>query len=146
MTKEKSAGAIIFRMEKGEPMYLLLRYPSSVKSKKEYWDLPKGHMEKGESEEETVRREAVEETGLGDLKIFEGFRERIHYWFQFKGKKISKEVIFYLAKTNREKGTISTEHLGFQWTSYAKAQEKLTYENAKRIIKKAQHFIRQKGV
>ena len=59
-------------MEKGEPVYLLLRYPS-VKPKKEYWDLPKGHMEKGEQEKDTVVREVREETGLEDIEIFDGF-------------------------------------------------------------------------
>ncbi|HCM36594.1 MAG: hypothetical protein A3J30_03595 [Candidatus Wildermuthbacteria bacterium RIFCSPLOWO2_02_FULL_47_9c] len=146
MKKERSAGAVICRIEKGEPLYLLLHYPSSAKAKEEYWDLPKGHVEEGELEEETVRREVAEETGLSDLGIFEGFRETISYWFQFGRERISKEVVFYLAQTDQEKVTISSEHLGFQWLDYAKAQEKLTYENARRVLKKAHHFIRAKGV
>ena len=64
MRKEKSAGAIVFRIENTKPKYLLLHYPSSANAKKEYWDLPKGHVEEGETEEETARREVKEETGL----------------------------------------------------------------------------------
>ena len=140
MQKEKSAGAIIFRMEKGKPLYLLLRYPS-VKSKKEYWDLPKGHMEKGEEERDTVIREVREETGLQDIEIFDGFRKEIRYWFQAKGQKISKTVAFYLAQTRQKKVTISVEHLGFLWLGYEEAREKLTYENAKQVLREARDFL-----
>ena len=140
MQKEKSAGAIIFRMEKGKPLYLLLRYPSA-RSKKEYWDLPKGHMEKGEEERDTVIREVREETGLQDIEFLDGFREEIRYWFQAKGQKISKTVAFYLAQTRQKKVTISSEHLGFIWLGYEEAREKLTYENAKQVLKEARDFL-----
>lgn len=141
MTKEKSAGAIVFRVEKGKPLYLLLHYPSGTKSKEEYWDLPKGHIEEGEKEQETVRREIREETGLSDVEFLEGFREEIHYWFQFGAEKISKTVVFYLVKTRQERVVISSEHLGFQWLGFQEAQEKLTYKNAKEILQKAHTYL-----
>ena len=141
MPKEKSAGAIVFRIEKGGALYLLLRYPSSGKAKKEYWDLPKGHMEKGEQEKDTVRREVQEETGLEDIQFLDGFREEIRYWFQSKGQKISKTVAFYLAKTKQKQVRISSEHLGFLWLGYEDALEKLTYKNAKRIVQKAHNLL-----
>ena len=145
MPKEKSAGAIVFRTEKRKPIYLLLRYPSSGNSKKEYWDLPKGHIEKGEREEDTVYREVQEETGIRDIELFDGFREEIRYWFQFGGQKISKTVVFYLAKTAQKNVVISSEHLGFVWLPYEKAYEKLTYENAKQILQKAHDLLSRKG-
>ena len=142
MQKEKSAGAIIFRLEKREPFYLLLRYPS-VKPKKEYWDLPKGHMEKGEQEKDTVVREVAEETGLHDIEFFTGFRKEIRYWFQANDQKISKTVAFYLAQTKQKNVTISSEHLGFLWLGYEGAREKLTYENAKQVLKEAHDFLQK---
>jgi len=146
MPKEKSAGAIVFRIEKGEPVYLLLHYPSSAKAKREYWDLAKGHIEKGEEEKDTVLREIQEETGLKDIRLFDGFREEIRYWFQLGGQKISKTVAFYLAQTKQGKVTISHEHVGFQWLPYKQAQEKLTYQNAKQVLEKAHHFLPAKSV
>ena len=53
---EKSCGAVVYRMEKGRRLYLLLHYCEG------HWDLPKGHVEAGESEEQTARREISEET------------------------------------------------------------------------------------
>lgn len=145
MTKEKSAGAIVFRLEKGRPLYLLLRYPSS-KAHKDYWDLPKGHMEKGEQEKDTVAREVQEETGIKDIKLFGGFREEIRYWFQFEGQKVSKTVAFYLGKTAQKNVVISSEHLGFVWLFYEDALKKLTYKNAKHILQKAHNLLSRKGV
>ena len=146
MPKEKSAGAIIFRIEKGEPVYLLLHYPSSKKAKGEYWDLAKGHIEKGEEEKDTVLREVQEETGLKDIKLFDGFREEIRYWFQLEGQKISKTVVFYLAQTKQKKVTISHEHIDFQWLPYEQAKERLTYQNAKQVLEKAHHLLPTEGI
>ena len=145
MKKERSAGAIIFRLEKGIPLYLLLHYPSA-RSKKEYWDLPKGHMEKGEQEKDTVVREVGEETGLKDIEFFDGFREEIRYWFQSKDQKISKTVAFYLAQTKQKEVSISSEHLGFLWLGFEEAREKLTYKNAKQVLKKARDFLSRKSI
>jgi len=146
MPKEKSAGAIIFRLEDKKAQYLLLHYPSSERAKSEYWDLPKGHVEEGETEEETAIREVREETGLEAVRIFEGFRETIHYWFRAEGKTISKTVVFYLAQTDEKDIKISDEHLGYQWLPYEKALDRLTHENAKLLLKKANTFLTERNI
>jgi len=144
MPMEKSAGAVIFRKEKGIIKYLLLHYPSNAKSPKEYWDFPKGHIERGEKIEETVKREVREETGLYDIKIIEGFKEWIKYFFQFRGKKIFKIVTYFLAETGSEDVKISFEHIGYKWLPYNNAIEELTFKNAKEILKKANSFLKLK--
>jgi len=146
MPVEKSAGAVIFRREGKESLFLLLHYPSPAKTPKEYWDFPKGHIEKGEKEIETVRREVKEETGLKDIKFIEEFKEWIKYFFRFKEKNILKFVTFYLAETKTKKITISGEHSGYEWLAYKKALEKLTFKNAKKILKKANDFLSKKGL
>lgn len=140
MPREKSAGAIIFHKDK-ETEFLLLHYPSSSKSKKEYWDFPKGHIEKGEKEIDTVRREVWEETGLGDIEIIDGFKEINEYFFKFGGKTIFKTVVFYLAKARTKEIRISGEHVGFKWLLFEKATGALTFENAKKILIKANEFL-----
>ena len=112
---------------------------------KEYWDLPKGHIKKGEKEIETVRREVEEETGLKDIEFVDDFKEWIKYFFKFRGKNILKFVTFYLAETKEKDIKVSFEHLGFEWLSYEKAIEKLTFQNAKKILKKANKFLSEKG-
>ena len=141
MPVEKSAGAVIFRSENSEVQYLLLHYPSGAKSKKNYWDFPKGHVERGETETETVTREVEEETGLKDISIVSGFRETIKYFFRAENKTIFKTVVFYLAKTKTKEIKISFEHEGYQWLPYEGALAQLSFKNAKNILKKARSVL-----
>ncbi|MEE9563356.1 MAG: diadenosine tetraphosphate hydrolase, partial [Nitrosopumilaceae archaeon] len=61
--------------------------------------------------------------------------------FQFEGELIHKKVVFYLAKTNTEKIIISHEHLDFVWLDYKSALEKITYQNAKSALSKANQLL-----
>ena len=132
---EKSSGAVIFRDTPEGIVFLLLHYPSG------HWDFVKGKMEKDENPLDTVIRESKEETGISDLNFVEGFEENIEYDFQFEGGLIQKKVVFYLAKTNTEKITISHEHLDFVWLDYKSAFEKITYQNAKSVLSKANQLL-----
>lgn len=140
MPVEKSAGAVIFKKNK-EVKYLLLHYPSNAKAPGDYWDFPKGHIEKGEKLEEAARREVKEETGLKDIQFKEGFKEWIKYFFKFKRENIFKIVTFYLAETKQKKVKISFEHIGYEWLPYEEALAKLKFKNAKNILKKANRFL-----
>lgn len=145
MPREKSAGAIIFRTEHNEPYYLLLHYPSG------HWEFAKGHIEEKENFEKTIRREVQEETGIKDLKIIPGFKEYIKYFFKktynLKGEAkkrapwVFKLVVFFLAETKTAEVKISQEHKNFLWLPYQQALKRLTYKNAKELLKKAHDFI-----
>jgi bis(5'-nucleosidyl)-tetraphosphatase len=139
MEHEKSCGAVIFRVGNGAE-YLLLHYEAG------HWDFVKGHVEKGESEEETVEREILEETGLRSNTFIKDFRERIDYFYRRRGRTVSKEVIFYLVKNvGEEQVTISGEHIGYQWLPYLEALERLTYKNAKETLRKAEEYLQRAG-
>ena len=146
MPVEKSAGAIIFLRNRGIIKYLLLHYPSAARRAKDYWDFPKGHIEKGEKIEETVKREVAEETGLNDIGIVEGFKEWIKYFFKFEEKNIFKIVTFLLAETKTTEVKISGEHIGYKWLFYEEAIKQLTFKNAKEILKKANDFLSGKSL
>ncbi len=135
MIREKSAGAILFIKEK-EPIYLLLHYESG------HWDFPKGHVEAGETDLDAVKREVKEEAGIINIEIVQNFKEHIHYFYKMNNELMSKDVVFYLAKTKTKDVKLSFEHIGFAWVSYEKAMEKLTYKNAKDILKKAHEFLK----
>ncbi len=132
--RETSAGAVLFRQNK-KRCYLLLHYAEG------HWDFPKGNIEKGEEEKETVIREVKEETGITKISFLEGFKEKLHYFYKSDNQLISKEVIFYLAETKEKDVNLSFEHIGFKWLSYKEALEQLTYKNAKQMLKKAEQFL-----
>jgi len=136
----------VFRIDEGAPLYLLLYYPSMAKKNRGYWDLPKGHVEFRESEEETAYREVREETGLRDIRLIRGFRMGIGYSFRAQGKNVFKTVVFYLAQTHQQEVRISHEHSGCVWLPYSQALSYLKFQNAKRVLTKAHDFLSGKGV
>jgi bis(5'-nucleosidyl)-tetraphosphatase len=147
MPVERSVGTVIYIREGGKVYYLLLYYPSiSHRAKENYWDFPKGHIEKGERAEDTAKREAEEETGLKDIKIVEGFKETIRYFFNYQEKNILKFVTFYLAETRIKKVKISGEHIGFKWLPYEESLSQLKFKNAKEILQKANNFLSGKSI
>jgi 8-oxo-dGTP pyrophosphatase MutT (NUDIX family) len=136
MPAETSCGAIIFNQVQGTRKYLLLHYESG------HWDFVKGHKEKNETDFDTVIRETKEETGIEDLKFINGFKERITYFYKTpEGKTSFKQVFFYLAETKTTNIKLSFEHIGFEWLSFEDAYNKLTYDNAKQLLKKAESFL-----
>lgn len=136
MKKEKSAGAVIFMEKPDGNRFLLLNYPTG------HWDFVKGKIEQGETLHQTAVRETKEETGISDLEFVEGFEEKINYNFQFEGELIQKEVVFFLAKTKTQTVNVSHEHLDYTWLDYENALEKVTYQNAKNILSKANKLFR----
>ena len=142
MPSERSAGAIIFRKEGDKTLFLLLHYPpTSHRTAKDYWDLAKGHIEPGETEGKTVRREVEEETGLKDIEFFPKFREAIKYFFKWEGKTVFKTVAYYLVETKTKEIKISSEHVGFDWLPFEEAMARLTFKNARDILDRANKFL-----
>ncbi|MBI1969440.1 NUDIX domain-containing protein [Candidatus Woesearchaeota archaeon] len=138
MPRETSAGVIIFQNEKQDRKYLLLHYPEG------HWDFAKGKIEQGETEEETAKREAAEEAGITQLQFIPGFKEKISWFFRRDGVTIYKEATFFLAMTKQKEVKLSYEHKGFTWLPFEEAAEKVTYKNAKELLKKAEQFLQKK--
>ena len=137
MPKEVSAGVVIFRMEKGIPKYLLL----FTKFKTEYWDLPKGNVEPGEKPRQTAEREAVEETGITDLKFVPSFKEKVRWFYRREGKLIHKEVVYFLAETKAKEAKVSHEHEKADWFTIEEALNILKHKDSKELLKKAHAFL-----
>ena len=139
MLDEKSCGAVIFTRTP-ETRFLLLQYDAG------HWDFVKGNIEANESEMDTVVRELREETGIADARFVEGFREKIDYFYKRQGMTVHKVVVFFLMETRTSQVVLSFEHVGFEWLDYRHALEKLTFKNAKDILRKAHDFLKKKGI
>jgi 8-oxo-dGTP pyrophosphatase MutT (NUDIX family) len=135
MQIETSCGAVVFTRN-AETKYLLLRYEAG------HWDFVKGNVEPNETEEETVRRELKEETGITQANFIKNFRQTITYYYRAEGKTISKRVTLYLIETKETRITLSFEHIGYEWLNYQQAQERLTFKNSKQVLSKAQNHLR----
>ena len=137
--REISAGFIVFRKTSEGIKFLILYHG------KNYWNFPKGHIEKEEQSLETAIRETHEETGLkkSDLKIIDNFKVSEKFYFKKKGQSIFKIVIFYLAETKNPVIKISYEHSGYGWFLYPFAMKMLgKYSDGQRILRQAYRFIK----
>jgi 8-oxo-dGTP pyrophosphatase MutT (NUDIX family) len=139
MKIEKSAGVIIFQIKNGEPYFLLLEYPT-------YWGFIRGKIEKNESIEETIKREAQEEANLSVLNILNGFKDTQGWFYKLKGKLIRKFAIYHLAEINKEeagKTRISFEHKSFKFLKLQDALKIMRIKNERIMLEKAAAFIKE---
>lgn len=141
--REFSAGAVIFRRAGKNIFYLILHYHF----KGDYWDFPRGNIEKRETAQQAAAREIKEETGIGekDFKFVEGFLEKSTWFYQWKGERVFKQAKYFLAETNKKDVKISDEHLEFEWLEFDDALKQLTYDNGRQVLKAAHKFL-QKSV
>lgn len=133
MEHEKSCGAVVYRRYHGNLEILLIKHINSG-----HWSFPKGHVEAGETEVETARREIKEETGI-DVIIDPTFREIVTY---SPKKDTQKDVVYFIAKAkNYDCVRQETEIAEVKWVDAGCADSVLTYDNDKCIIAKARKVI-----
>lgn len=130
---ENSCGAVVFRDIKGEVRYLLIKNKRSA-----HWGFPKGHIEPGETKEETAYREVLEETGL-HINIIPGFSCVSRYKIR---EKVDKMVTIFTGTTTDTSTVIQKEEIeDYIWLTFDKAMNLLKFENDKNILESAYTFL-----
>ena len=133
---ETSAGGVVFRLDGGHAVYLLIR------DSYQNWGFPKGHLEAGEIPEAAALREVSEETGLSDLSV-RGAIDTIDWFFRFRGQLIHKVCHFFLMET-RESSTLPQRAEGItacRWSAYEDAASLVSYPNARDVLRRAQEMV-----
>ena len=133
---DKSCGVVLFNSDK----VLLLRHSSISSRGGGHWDFPKGHIDNGETEIQTALRELEEETGIAHANVIDGFRDTITYIFSGGREQIEKEVAFFIATTKESRVTLSHEHIDYSWLDFDSAFSRLTYANARQVLRNAIEF------
>jgi len=133
---ERSAGGVVFYWSKsGEPLYLLMSNPHGT------WEFPKGHVMKGESDEEAALREVKEETGaIGEVVRKLGV---IRYQFTANNGTIMNRIVhFYLMRLKKQGRFIpNAETESYRWVSFEEAMKLLAYESEREIVRKAFRYL-----
>lgn len=130
--KDHSYGIVVF--QDNPRKYLALVKHSGT-------DLPKGHMEEGETEEQAALREAREESGLADIELIPGYKEDIKFSFGKGKKRVNKTVTYFLGRTKSTKVKISSEHQGFFWFS-PQETKRLKFPEQRRLVQEAEAFLK----
>ena len=136
MRIERSAGFVVFHVDPATSArrYLLLDYGN-------YWDYPKGHVEKGEDDLAAAKRELREETGISRIELMDGFTKEMTYVFRAKRVTVKKTVVFFLARTEETHITVSHEHEAGEFLEFEKAVNRLKFATSKEMLRAAEAFL-----
>ncbi len=135
MQYEKSCGAVVFRKYHGNTELLLIKHTSGG-----HWSFPKGHVEPGETEQQTARREVFEETAV-QIDFCPGFREVVSY---SPRRDVTKDVIYFLGHAkNYDYFPQEGEIAQIKWVEISLAHSFLSYDNDKQLVNRARPLIRE---
>lgn len=133
MRHEKSCGAVVFSQFDGAWHVLLIRHEHG-----RHISFPKGHVEAGESERQTAEREILEETGVR-VSVDTGFRAENRYMAR---PDVEKLVVFFIAVADEQKPIAQEGEVAVaEWVDAGEAAGRLTYEQDRRILRRAQKYL-----
>jgi len=135
---EKSCGTIPYTQKNGVFLYLLVKNRADG-----FCGFPKGHVESGETEEETAYRETWEETSVR-VNIHSGFRYEMSYPMTNGNQ---KTVVYFLADFRNQIPVRNHNFEDFLYLllPYKEAYRKLTFENTRVMLKEAHEFLIQQN-
>ena len=116
MKKVKSCGVLVFRKKKSGLQFLLMHHADR-------YDMPKGHVEKGESDLECALRELEEETAIApaDIEIDPVFHFEIRYRTRqkkFACAEVQKKLVMFMGRLRNKVKIVPTEHLDHEWVPW----------------------------
>lgn len=137
MTTEVASGAVVYRVKNHQPEYLLLKSATS-----DFWGFPKGHVEGNEDLSATALREIREETQL-HVTLDTNYHDELHYELpNGNHKEVHLFVSEVPADVTIEKQDIEISDTG--WFAVDEAVDRLTYDNLKALMKRADQYIAAK--
>ena len=132
-----AAGFVLANVDGGR-LYLLLRNADHGT-----WLPPKGHTEEGESAVDVALRETLEETGINDVKLIEGFERSFEYDVDTSRGGYRKRVTYYLGTTDHTRLTLSGEHDDGGWFALDEALARIQYPQMREVLQEADAFLAQ---
>lgn len=138
IVREPTAGGIVFRHgEKGVEILL-------IQDAKDRWTIPKGHIEEGETAQQTARREIGEEAGLKQVDIL-GWLGKIHFRYRRVDKLVLMTTQIYLVRAKGDTNAIQKEEWmnGIKWFTFHDALDAIEYEDIGKLMLLAMKRIRQ---
>lgn len=141
IVREPTAGGIVFRHGKKGVEILL------IQDAKDRWTIPKGHIEEGETAQQTARREIGEEAGLKELDLL-GWLGKIHFRYRRVDKLVLMTTQIYLVRAKGDTNAIQKEEWmnGIKWFPFHEALDVIEYEDIGKLMLLAMKRIRQEGL
>ena len=133
---ERTGGAVMFTEKDGERRYLLIKNESG------HIGFPKGHVDYGETIEQTAAREVKEETGL-DFVPYGDFE--FEYTYTTKEKSI-KTGAFFIGHYDYREPVIQEDEILDDWLlPFEKALGLLNFPEDRELLTAAEEYISKRG-
>lgn len=142
VVREPTAGGIVFRRNKKGDVEILL-----IQDAKDRWTIPKGHIEEGETAQETALREIGEEAGIHEAEAI-CWLGKIHFRYRRVSTLVLMTTQIYLVKALGDTDNIKKEDWmnGIKWFKFHDALEAIEYEDIGKLMLLAMKRIRQQGL
>lgn len=141
IVREPTSGGVVFRHGKDGIEMLL------IQDAKDRWTIPKGHIEEGETAQQTAKREIGEESGLMDVEIL-GWLGKIHFRYRRVDKLVLMTTQIYLVHAKGDTDAIKKEEYmnGIKWFTFHDALDAIEYEDIGKLMLLAMKRIRQENL
>ncbi len=142
IVREPTAGGIVFRHGNDGDVEILL-----IQDAKDRWTIPKGHIEEGETAQQTARREIGEEAGLFNVDML-GWLGKINFRYRRIDKLVLMTTQIYLVRVKTDGNEIQKEEWmnGIKWFPFNEALDLIEYEDIAKLMLKAKTRIRQENL
>jgi diadenosine hexaphosphate hydrolase (ATP-forming) len=139
IVREPTAGGIVFRHGKDNAVEILL-----IQDAKDRWTIPKGHIEEGETAQQTAKREIGEEAGLNKVEVL-GWLGKIHFRYRRVDKLVLMTTQIYLVRALGDTDAIKKEEWmnDIRWFKFHDALDEIEYEDIGKLMLLAMKRIRQ---
>ncbi len=141
---EYTAGGITFRQIEGGKVEFLL-----MQDHRSRWTIPKGHVESGETLEQTALREMEEEAGLTKLKIVDRL-DKVHFFYRREGKLIFMTTFIFLIEALEPDEPLVLEDtewvLDLKWFPAEQARALIEYKGTKLLLDMSVAKLKEMGL
>lgn len=143
IVREPTAGGIVYRRDKKTGGVEILL----IQDAKDRWTIPKGHIEEGETAQQTAKREIGEEAGLKNVDVL-GWLGKIHFRYRRLDKLVLMTTQIYLVRANGDTDAIQKEDWmnGIKWFKFHDALDAIEYEDIGKLMLLAMKRIRQENL
>jgi 8-oxo-dGTP pyrophosphatase MutT (NUDIX family) len=141
MVREATAGGVVYRITKAGTLQVIL-----YQDARDRWTIPKGHIEEGETAQETAIREIGEEVGMHAIEptLWLG---KVHFRYRREATLVlmTTQVYLFRAIDDNEHPVAEEWMHGARWFDFDEAIEAIAYEDIAKLVLLARNRLRQRG-